>query len=139
MSEIYYSIGMVEESKNTAAILKVHPSNYKILGFTESVSVENLSKLAQSKGVPCFYDWGSGSFYKFQQSGLSEYPTVEQELSFRPDLLAFSGDKLLGGIQAGILLGKMEIIQKLRKSPLYRTFRLDKVTFLIQGEVYEQN
>ena len=118
-------------TKNTAAILKVHPSNYKILGFTESVKVEKLSKLAHSKGIPCFYDWGSGSFYRFQQSGLSEYPTVEQELSYIPDLLAFSGDKLLGGIQAGILLGKTGIIQKLRKSPLYRTFRLDKVTLTL--------
>ena len=124
-------------TKNTAAILKVHPSNYKILGFTESVSVEKLSKLAHNRSIPCYYDWGSGSFYQFQQSGLSEYPTVEQELSFSPDLLAFSGDKLLGGIQAGILLGKSEIIQKLRKSPLYRTFRLDKVTLTLMEATLE--
>ena len=89
-------------TKYTAAIFKVHPSNYKILGFTESVEVDKLSKLAHSKGIPCFYDWGSGSFYKFQQSGLSQYTTVEQELTYSPDLLAFSGDKLLGGIQTGI-------------------------------------
>ena len=118
-------------TKNTAAILKVHPSNYKILGFTESVSVEKLSILAHSKGIPCFYDWGSGSFYQFQQSGLRETKTVKQELSFSPDLLTFSGDKILGGIQAGILLGKKEIINKMRKSPLYRTFRLDKVTLTL--------
>ncbi len=124
-------------TKNTAAILKVHPSNYKILGFTESVKVEKLSKLAHSKGIPCFYDWGSGSFYQFQQSGLREYKTVEQELSYIPDLLAFSGDKLLGGIQAGILLGKTGIIQKLRKSPLYRTFRLDKVTLTLMEATLE--
>ena len=124
-------------TKNTAAILKVHPSNYKILGFTESVKVEKLSKLAHSKGIPCFYDWGSGSFYQFQQSGLSEYTTVEQELSYIPDLLAFSGDKLLGGIQAGILLGKTGIIQKLRKSPLYRTFRLDKITLTLMEATLE--
>ncbi len=62
---------------------------------------------------------------------MSEYTTVEQELSYIPDILAFSGDKLLGGIQAGILLGKTGIIQKLRKSPLYRTFRLDKVTLTL--------
>ena len=124
-------------TKNTAAILKVHPSNYKILGFTESVKVEKLSKLAHSKGIPCFYDWGSGSFYKFQHSGLSEYTTVEQELSYIPDLLAFSGDKLLGGIQAGILLGKTGIIQKLRNSPLYRTFRLDKVTLTLMEATLE--
>ena len=124
-------------TNKTAAILKVHPSNYKILGFTESVSVEKLSILAHSKGVPCFYDWGSGSFYQFQQIGLSEYLTVEQVLSYSPDLLAFSGDKLLGGIQAGIILGKREIIHKLRKSPLYRTFRLDKVTLTLMESTLE--
>jgi len=115
-------------TENTAALLKVHPSNYEIHGFTESVSVEKMAKLAHSKGLLCFHDWGSGSFYKFRQRGLSEYSTAEQELSAGPDLLAFSGDKLLGGIQAGVLLGKAEHIQKLRKHALYRALRLDKVT-----------
>ncbi len=81
-----------------------------------------------SKGLLCFHDWGSGSFYKFRQRGLSEYSTAEQELSAGPDLLTFSGDKLLGGIQAGVLLGKAENIQKLRQHALYRALRLDKVT-----------
>jgi L-seryl-tRNA(Ser) seleniumtransferase len=115
-------------TENTAALLKVHPSNYEIHGFTESVSVEKMAKLAHSKGLLCFHDWGSGSFYKFRQRGLSEYSTAEQELSAGPDLLAFSGDKLLGGIQAGVLLGKAENIQKLRNHTLYRALRLDKVT-----------
>ena len=124
-------------TNNTAAILKVHPSNYKILGFTESVSVDKLSKLAHSKGILCFYDWGSGSFYQFRQTGLNKYATVEKELSNKPDLLAFSGDKILGGIQAGILLGKKGIINKLRKSPLYRTFRLDKVSLTLMESTLE--
>lgn len=115
-------------TENTAALLKVHPSNYEIQGFTEEVSVEILAQLAHSKGLLCFHDWGSGSFYKFRQRGLSEYSTAEQELSAGPDLLAFSGDKLLGGIQAGVLLGKAENIQKLRQHALYRALRLDKVT-----------
>ena len=115
-------------TENTAALLKVHPSNYKIQGFTEEVSVKILAQLAHSKGLLCFHDWGSGSFYKFRQRGLSEYSTAEQELSAGPDLLAFSGDKLLGGIQAGVLLGKAENIQKLRQHALYRALRLDKVT-----------
>ncbi len=115
-------------TENTAALLKVHPSNYEIQGFTEEVSVEKMAQLAHSKGLLCFHDWGSGSFYKFRQRGLSEYSTAEQELSAGPDLLAFSGDKLLGGIQAGVLLGKAEIIQKLRQHALYRALRLDKVT-----------
>ena len=115
-------------TENTAALLKVHPSNYEIQGFTEEVSVEKMAQLAHSKGLLCFHDWGSGSFYKFRQRGLSEYSTAEQELSAGPDLLAFSGDKLLGGIQAGVLLGKAENIQKLRQHALYRALRLDKVT-----------
>ena len=115
-------------TENTAALLKVHPSNYEILGFTESVSVDNLTKLAHLKELFCFHDWGSGSFYKFRQHGLSEYSTAEQELSSGLDLLAFSGDKLLGGVQAGILLGKSTNIKMLRNHALYRALRLDKVT-----------
>ncbi|MDP6486953.1 MAG: L-seryl-tRNA(Sec) selenium transferase [SAR324 cluster bacterium] len=115
-------------TENTVALLKVHPSNYEIQGFTEEVSVEKMAQLAHSKGLLCFHDWGSGSFYKFRQRGLSEYLTAEQELSAGPDLLTFSGDKLLGGIQAGVLLGKAENIQKLRQHALYRALRLDKVT-----------
>ena len=115
-------------TENTVAFLKVHPSNYEIQGYTESVPVEKVAKLAHSYGLLCFHDWGSGSFYKFKQKGLSEYFTVQQELSLGPDLLTFSGDKLIGGIQAGILLGKRKIINKIRNHPLFRTFRLDKVS-----------
>ena len=90
-----------------------------------------------TKGLFCFHDWGSGSFYRFKQPGLSEYATAEQELAAGPDLLAFSGDKLLGGIQAGVLLGKAENIQKLRKHALYRALRLDKVTLGLLEETLE--
>jgi L-seryl-tRNA(Ser) seleniumtransferase len=122
-------------TENTAALLKVHPSNYEIKGFTESVSVGKIAGLAHSKGLFCFHDWGSGSFYRFKQPGLSEYTTAEQELAAGPDLLAFSGDKLLGGIQAGVL--KAENIQKLRKHALYRALRLDKVTLALLEETLE--
>ena len=124
-------------TENTAALLKVHPSNYEIKGFTESVSVRKMAGLAHSKGLFCFPDWGSGSFYRFKQRGLRVYATVEQELAAGPDLLAFSGDKLLGGIQAGVLLGKAENIQKLRKHALYRALRLDKVTLALLEETLE--
>ena len=124
-------------TENTAALLKVHPSNYEIQGFTESVSVRKMAELAHTKGLFCFHDWGSGSFYRFKQPGLSEYTTAEQELAAGPDLLAFSGDKLLGGIQAGLLLGKAENIQKLRKHALYRALRLDKVTLGLLEETLE--
>ena len=124
-------------TEKTVALFKVHPSNYKIKGFTESVSVEKISKLAHSKGILCFYDWGSGSFYKFKQRGLKKNFTVQQELEAAPDLLAFSGDKLLGGVQAGVVLGKGEIIQKMRNHPLYRALRLDKVSISLFEETLE--
>tara|TARA_Y100001970_G_scaffold273474_1_gene371752 strand:+ start:159 stop:1553 length:1395 start_codon:yes stop_codon:yes gene_type:complete len=124
-------------TENTVAFLKVHPSNYQIQGYTESVPIEKVSKLAHSHGLLCFHDWGSGSFYKFKQKGLSEYFTVQQELSLGPDLLTFSGDKLLGGIQAGILLGKRKIIHQLKNHPLYRTFRLDKVSISLMEATLE--
>ena len=114
-------------TKNTVALLKVHPSNFEINGFSESVPVEKVAKLAHSRGLFCFHDWGSGSFYKFKQQRLRKYFTVQQELSAGPDILAFSGDKLLGGVQAGILLGKSKIITKMREHSLYRALRLDKV------------
>jgi len=115
-------------TEKTVALLKVHPSNYKINGFTESVSVEKISKLAHSRGIMCFHDWGSGSFYKFKQHALRKSFTVQQELAVGPDLLTFSGDKLLGSVQAGVILGKAEIVQKMRNHPIYRALRLDKVS-----------
>ena len=78
--------------------------------------VKKISQLAHSNGLLCLHDWGSGSFYKFKQHGLRDYFTVQQELSAGPDMLTFSGDKILGGVQAGILLGKSELIKKMRES-----------------------
>lgn len=118
-------------TENTVAVLKVHPSNYVIRGFTEEVSLAELTAWARTAGLYSLYDWGSGTFYRFQHPQLQHVPTVQEELASGVDVLCFSGDKLLGGPQAGILLGSPELLTSLRKHPLYRTFRLDKGTLAL--------
>jgi L-seryl-tRNA(Ser) seleniumtransferase len=115
-------------NENTAAILKVHPSNYVIEGFTESVEIPRLVELAKARGLYCLHDWGSGTFYQFEQKGLKDYPTAQQEIGKGVDVLSFSADKLLGAVQGGIILGRKEAVDKMRSHPLYRALRADKVT-----------
>jgi len=109
--------------ENTAALLKVHTSNYKIMGFTQEIEMRSLTSLAKEAGVLSIYDLGSGSFISFAGE-----PTVQQAVADGVDVLCFSGDKLLGGPQCGIILGKREHVEKLRKHPLYRALRADKLT-----------
>lgn len=119
-----------EESinENTGAIMKVHTSNYKILGFTESVEVDKLSNLSKKYNVPLIEDLGSGVFIDLSKYGLSYEPTVLDSLKNGADIVTFSGDKLLGGVQAGIIVGKKEYIQKMEKNQLTRALRVDKLT-----------
>lgn len=119
-----------EESinENTGAIMKVHTSNYKILGFTESVEVDKLSNLSKKYNVPLIEDLGSGVFIDLSKYGLSYEPTVLDSLKNGADIVTFSGDKLLGGVQAGIIVGKKEYIQKMKKNQLTRALRVDKLT-----------
>ncbi|SNR63201.1 L-seryl-tRNA(Sec) selenium transferase [Desulfurobacterium atlanticum] len=115
-------------TENTALLMKVHTSNYRILGFTESVSGKELVALGKKYGIPVYEDLGSGSFVDVRKFGLSYEPTVNDVLSGGVDVVSFSGDKLLGGPQAGIILGKKELIEKIRKHPLNRALRIDKMT-----------
>jgi len=110
-------------NQETSALLKVHTSNYKIMGFTEEVSMNELANLAKEANILSIYDLGSGSFVSFAGE-----PTVQQAIVDGVDVLCFSGDKLLGGPQCGIILGKEEYIAKLRAHPLYRALRADKLT-----------
>lgn len=112
---------------DTAGLLKVHRSNFEIKGFVEEASVEELAKLGAEKKIPVWNDLGSGNFYRFEQPALKHLFTVEQEMGFGPDVLTFSGDKLLGSVQAGIVVGAKEPLEKMRKHPLYRSLRVDKV------------
>lgn len=115
-------------NENTALILKAHTSNYKIMGFVESPSLKELTELGKKHGIPVYADLGSGLFVDVRKFGLPHEPTVFEVLKSGVDLVSFSGDKLLGATQAGIILGKRELIEKLRKNPINRVLRIDKLT-----------
>ena len=115
-------------SEETGALLKVHTSNYKILGFTESVSNEEISYLARENELVSINDLGSGQFVDFSKFGLPYEPTVKEILDNGIDIVTFSGDKLLGGPQAGIIVGKKKYIEKMKKNQLTRALRVDKMT-----------
>lgn len=112
----------------TGALLKVHPSNYQMIGFTDKPSDQALVELAHQHHLPIFNDLGSGLIYDLQPFGLSYEPTIQQVVNTGYDLVMFSGDKLLGGPQAGIIVGKKVWIDQLKHEPLLRALRVDKMT-----------
>ena len=120
-----YEDAITEETK---AILKVHTSNYRIVGFTNTVSMEELAPLKQTSQVPLIEDLGSGMLIDLSKYGLTYEPTVQDSLKNGADIVCFSGDKLLGGPQAGIIVGKKEYIDKMKKDQLTRALRIDKFT-----------
>ena len=107
----------------TGALLRVHPSNYRIVGFTERPSLAELAEVARRHGVPLIEDLGSGTLVPFHDE-----PTAGSVLAAGADLVCFSGDKLLGGPQAGIVLGRADLVEQLRRHPLHRALRADKLT-----------
>ena len=125
-------------TENTGALLKVHTSNFKILGFTESVSVEELSKLSKEKDIPIIEDIGSGVLIDLSKYGLEYEPTVQDSIKAGVDIVSFSGDKLLGGPQAGIIVGKKKYIDKMKKNPLTRAFRIDKFTATVLEMIFHE-
>lgn len=110
------------------ALLKVHTSNFKIIGFTEDVSIQDLAALGQKYSLPVIEDIGSGALLRPEQFGLAGEPFARDSLATGADIVSFSGDKLLGGPQAGIILGKEIYLKKMKKHPLYRALRMDKLT-----------
>ncbi len=115
---------------HSGLLLKVHQSNYRIRGFTEEVSAAELARLGAARGVPTAYDLGSGRLHPEGAGALDflgDEPSVEEALASGVDLVMFSGDKLLGGPQAGLILGRRAVVGTLRENPLYRALRLDKV------------
>ena len=112
---------------NTRLIMRVHPSNYRIVGFTSSPATSELSALAREAGLPIYEDAGSGQLNDLQKYGLRDEPVVREIVESGVDVVSFSGDKLLGSAQAGLIVGKQSIISRLRKHPLYRALRSDKL------------
>ena len=112
----------------TKALMKVHTSNYRIVGFTEKPTLAEMVELGHKHGLPVIEDLGSGSLVNLEQFGLHDEPTVQDSIRAGVDVVSFSGDKLLGGPQAGIIIGKKQYVDKMKKHPLTRAMRVDKMT-----------
>ncbi|MBP9021384.1 MAG: L-seryl-tRNA(Sec) selenium transferase [Syntrophobacterales bacterium] len=114
--------------ERTAVILKVHTSNFRIVGFTEEVELARLVGLGKERGIPVVNDLGSGCLIDLDRYGVDREPTVKDAVRAGADVVTFSGDKLLGGPQSGIILGRKDLLQKIEKNPLNRALRVDKLT-----------
>jgi len=131
-------------TEKTALLLKVHTSNYRILGFTEEVSIEEMSSLGRKYDIPVVEDLGSGFLVNLKQFGITDEPTVQESVVGGADIVSFSGDKLLGGPQAGIIIGRKKYIDIIKKNPLNRALRVDKMTIAaleatLLEYIYEEN
>lgn len=131
-------------TENTKALLKVHTSNYRIVGFTETVPIDGLIPLGETHDLPIIEDLGSGVLIDLSKYGLAYEPTVQDSIKKGADVVCFSGDKLLGGPQAGIIVGKKKYIDKMKKNQLTRALRIDKFTataleLVLQEYLSEEN
>jgi len=115
-------------NENTSMILKIHKSNFRIVGFTEEVPIEDLVRLGSKHQIPVMYDLGSGCLIDFRKFGIYDEPAVKEIVSTGVDLTTFSGDKLLGGPQGGVIVGAKKYIERIQKNPMTRAMRIDKLT-----------
>ena len=114
-------------TESTRLIMRVHPSNYRIVGFTATPTLSELAELAHEAGLPLYEDAGSGALKDLSPYGLMGEPIISESIKDGADIVSFSGDKLLGASQAGLIVGRLELVEKLRKHPLYRALRADKL------------
>jgi len=124
-------------NENTGAIMKVHTSNYKIIGFTEEATLKELVKLGREKELPVIYDMGSGLMISLREYGINE-PTVKDAMADGADVILFSGDKLLGGPQGGVIIGKKRYIDMMKSHPLARILRVDKMTLSAMEATFKE-
>ena len=122
-------------TKKTKLLLWVHTSNYVVKGFTKSISLADLVRLGKEYSIPVMVDWGSGSFLNMKSLGIADEIPVRDIMKNKPDLLTFSGDKLIGGPQSGIIVGSKKIINKIQLNTLYRILRSDKIAIAFLEEV----
>jgi len=115
-------------SSETGALLKVHTSNFKIIGFTEEVETREMAAIAHKRGLPCLVDWGSGVMVDLERFGMKHEATMPELIADGADLITFSGDKLLGAPQGGLIVGRKELVDRCKKHPLTRALRVDKLT-----------
>lgn len=116
-------------NENTKLFLKVHPSNYRIVGFTETPDLKELAESAHRRNILLYEDAGSGAIFDLSEHGLTDEPIIADSVKSGADIVSFSGDKLLGGAQAGLIVGKREVVERIRKHPLYRALRIDKLIY----------
>lgn len=127
-NKVYLEDYLNAVTENTAALIKVHTSNYRVTGFTHSVSAAEMVEAAHAEGLPVIEDLGSGVLFDLSQYGLPYEPTVQEGIAAGIDVLSFSGDKILGGPQAGIIVGQEKYLAQIESHPLMRALRVDKMT-----------
>ncbi|ABF43521.1 L-seryl-tRNA(Sec) selenium transferase [Candidatus Koribacter versatilis Ellin345] len=116
-------------NERTRLLLRVHRSNFQIVGFTESPSLEELVALGKARGIPVMEDLGSGALFDLREVGIAQEPTIADSLRAGVDIVTYSGDKLLGGPQAGMLSGRKDLVAKIRSNPMFRALRVDKLIY----------
>jgi L-seryl-tRNA(Ser) seleniumtransferase len=118
-------------TENTRLLVKVHPSNYRIIGFTATPGIAELAEIAHRKDILLYQDAGSGALFEMDEYGLREEPVIGRSVADGADVVTFSGDKLLGGIQSGLIVGRGDVIAHIRKNPLYRALRVSKLVYAV--------
>ena len=116
-------------NEKTKLLVRIHPSNFRIVGFTAMPNLSELANLARAKDLILYEDAGSGALIDLSRFGLNDEPVISESIRAGADVVTFSGDKLLGGAQAGIIVGREKIIERMRKNPLYRALRVDKIVY----------